>query len=61
MKLFYLISCQDPEGGHNLFSGVCISSLPGHKVDERLEGDDSSGIWIHQNHYTGKLCLPLRR
>lgn len=55
----YLVSCQDPEGCYNLLSCVCVSSLSGHKVNERLEGDDSSCIGIHQHHYTGKLYLPL--
>jgi len=57
----YLISCQDTEGCHNLLSGVCISSLSGHKVNERLEGDDSSTIWVYQHHNTGKLNLSLRQ
>lgn len=57
----YLISCQDPEGGHDLLRSVSISRLSGHKVNERLEGDDSSTTGVHQHHYTGKLHLSLRK
>lgn len=57
----YLISCQDPERCHNLLSGVRVSSLSGHKVNERLERDNSCRIGVHQHHYTGKLHLSLRK
>ena len=57
----YLVSCQDPEGCHNLLGCVRISSLSGHKVNERLEGDDSSAIGVYQHHYTGKLHLSLKK
>lgn len=40
LKPTHLISCQDPEGCHNLLGSVRISRLSGHEVDKRLEGDD---------------------
>lgn len=57
----YLISCQDPEGCHNLLCGVRVGSLSGHKVNERLERHVSSTVGVHQDHYAGKLHLSLRR
>ena len=57
----YLVSCQDPEGCHNLLSSVCVRGLSGHKVNERLEGHKSSTTGIHEYHYTGKLNLSLAK
>lgn len=37
----YLVGCQDSERCHNLLSSVCVRSLSGHKVNERLEGHNS--------------------
>lgn len=56
----HLISSEDPEGCHNLLGSVCISSLSGHKVDERLEGNDSRSIGVYQHHYASKLHLSLK-
>lgn len=55
----YLVSCQDPERCHDLLGGVGVSGLSGHKVNERLERDDSCSIRIHQHHYPSKLHLSL--
>lgn len=57
----YLVSCQDPEGCHNLLGSVCVSGLSGHEVNERLERDDSGRVGVYQHHDTGKLHLSLRR
>jgi len=56
----YLVRCEDPEGCHNMLGRVRVPGLSSHKINKRLEGDDSSAVGVHNYHYTGKLHLPLR-
>lgn len=55
-----LIRSQDSEGGDDLLGSVGVSCLPGHEVDEGLEGDRALPVGVHQGHDAGKLSFTLR-
>lgn len=55
----HLVSGQNFEGGHDLVSRVRVGRLPGHKVNEGLEGDDAHPVGVHYAHDAGELILPL--
>lgn len=55
-----LIGRQDPEGGDDLLSSVGVGCLPGHEVNEGLEGDRALSVGVHQGHDACKLHFALR-
>lgn len=55
-----LIGRQDPEGGDDLLGGVGVGRLPGHEVDEGLEGDRALSVGVHQGHDACELRFALR-
>ena len=58
--LAYLVPGQDLEGGNDLVSCVCIGGLPGHEVDEGLEGHEATVVGVNHAHDAVELSIALR-
>ena len=56
----YLISSQNFEGLHDLFSCVGVSSFPSHEIQEGLKGDVARVIGVNNRHDALEVCISLK-
>ena len=56
----YLISSQNFEGLHDLFSCVGVSSFPSHEIQEGLKGDVARVIGVNNRHDALEVCVSLK-